>query len=289
MRTRDFAITAEVPLNTDSHAAQILKNASVLSPVADAVQVTENQYGHVHLSPLAAASILMQHGFEPILQLSCLNRNRVALIGDLLAASALGIRNLLLVPGNKVLVDFKPKPKFVIEIGAKDLIATAKKINDDQKLVSSPDFLIGTMVTVHDPEQDWIPGRLVARVDAGATFVQTQLCCDMQILRRYMKRLVSSKIIRKVHLSVGLAVLPSPDAGQRLRNCQSQLIIPDSIVRRLKQAKDAEFEGVTICAEQLQEIADIPGVSGANLMTPGEVETIPAAIQASGLRDDQES
>lgn len=284
MRTRDFVCTAELSLTPDSHAESINEQARILRPAVDAIQVTENQYGQIHMSPLAAASILINEGVDAVLQLSSCNRNRAALIGDLLGARAIGVSSLVLVRGKKMPDSYQPQPKQVVDVGVDELIATARVINEDSELGSAADFLIGAVAKAHTPKTDWAAPRLVGKIDAGAQFIQTQLCFNLDALRRFVTHLVSLNLIRRCSVIADVAVLPSADAARWLRANLSHVMIPGKVLRRLEQATDPKREGIEICSEFLQEMAQIPGLSGVNLITTGNPETIVAAIKASGLR-----
>lgn len=283
LRTRDFVLTAELSLTPESDAASITGQAQNLGRCVDAMQVTENQYGQIHMSPFAAAMLLMQEGIDPVLQLSCCNRNRVALIGELLGARALGIKNLLLIHGKKMPDTLEPQPTQVEDIGVDELIATAALIKDDPDLVRTPEFIIGAVVKAHTPKPDWAAPRLHHKIDAGAQFIQTQLCFDLNVLRRFAAHLVSMKLLQRCHVIADIAVLPSAKVARWLRTNLSHVLIPNKIIRRLDQAVDPQKEGIEICAEYLREIAEIPGVSGANIIAIGDPQNAVQAIHASGL------
>jgi methylenetetrahydrofolate reductase (NADPH) len=284
IRTQDFVLTAELSLTPDSDAASIIEQARILGPYVDAIQVTENQYGAIHMSPLAAASILINEGIDPVMQLSCCNRNRAALIGDLLGARAVGITTLQFVHGKKMPDSYQPQPKQVSDLGIDELIATARVINEDATLSGATEFLIGSAAKAHTPKADWKAPRLVRKVDAGAKFIQTQLSFNMKALRSFVAPLVSIKLLRRCSVIADIAVLTSADSAKWLRANLSHIMIPIKIVRRLEAATDPERESIQICSEYLQEIATIPGISGANLIANDAPETIVEAIKASGLR-----
>ena len=282
--TRDFVLTAELSLTPDSDAVSIIEQARILRADVDAIQVTENQYGQIHMSPLAAASILINEGVDPVLQLSTCNRNRAALIGDLLGARTVGVTSLLLVRGKKMPDSYQPQPKQVIDVGVDELIATARVIKEDQDLTRAADFLIGAVARAHIPKPDWAAPKLIGKVDAGAQFIQTQMCFNVGVLRRFVAHLVSLKLTRRCYVVADIAVLPSAESARWFRDNLSHVLIPNEVIRRLERAQDPEQEGIDICSEFLQEIAGIPGVSGANLTTTGDPEMIMAAIRASGLQ-----
>lgn len=291
IRATDFTLTAELALAPGMDSMALLEQADALSVSVDAIQVPDHTNARPHMSNVAASGLLIQHGMDPVIHMNCRDRNRIALQSDLLAAQALGISNLLLMRGRELPSDHRPRATSVYDVGAIDLIATAAAIKNGDalaggKLPEVPDFFIGAVATVFNPASGWTPEKLMAKAEAGAQFIQMQLCFDMDILREYMARLVAAKLMWRFHVLVGVSPLPSADAARRIKHDLPDSIIPDHVVARLEQAGDAEQEGVRICAELLQELAEIPGVSGANLMTPGDPATIPAAIRASGLRPD---
>lgn len=283
LRTKDFVSTAELRLSADTGAEQLVAQAKILCADVDALYVTDNQFGRVHMSSLAAAGILIQNGIDTVMQLSCRHRNRVALLSDLLAAREFGITSLVLVRGDKVPRSVEPRPKPVLDISAKELIATASVIKNDERLAQASDFLIGAAATAFNPKSDWKPVELLAKADAGAQFLQTQPCFDLDIVRRYVARLIATKLTRRMNIIVTIGPFPSAENARLMQKRHSKLHIPDWLINRLAQATDPEQEGVDICTEMLQELAEIPGVSGANLMTYGAPETIAAALQASGV------
>jgi methylenetetrahydrofolate reductase (NADPH) len=288
IRNGGFALTAELTPCADPD--RLVGQARQLAGAVDAVQVTDNPGGRAHMSALVAAGLLRQAGMDPVLHMSCRDRNRVALYGDLIGAAGLGITSLLIMRGNEPPARGRAPVKGVFELGAKRLIAAARAMRDGEGAAAlgsgsgrTADFFIGAIATVFSPKATWQPRTLLEKIDAGARFIQTQLCFDMAILRRYMARLVAAQLPRRAHVLVGLAPLPSAAIARWLRNNLKGAVMPDAVIRRMEQARDAEQEGVKICAELLQEAAEIPGISGANLLTPANLDLIPAAIRAAGV------
>lgn len=281
-RTRDFTVTAQLRLNHDTDRESILQQADVLGPVIDAIQVTDSPNGLVHMSSLVASGILINNGIDPILQMTCRDRNRIALQSDLLGAQALGITSLLIQRGEKLSKDYLPKTEQVFDIGSRRLIKTALSLNGKPEIA---DFYIGSVITTFNPKAEWRAKSLIAKTEAGARFLQTQMCFDMDLLRRYMSGLVAARLTRSAHIVVAVATLPSADTARWIRDNLRGSVMPDTVIRRLDQAQNPEQEGVQLCAELLQEMKEIPGIGGVNVLTPGEVATIPAAIRAASLRD----
>jgi len=284
IQNKEFVVTAELNLARESDASAVIDQASILAPQVDAIQVPDSPGGRVQMTPLAVSNILIQKGIDPIAHLSCRDRNRVALGSELLSLGATGVTSVLLLRGDELPGDHRPKVKQVFELGGMKLIETARALADDPTVASVPDFCIGTTATVFNPKAAWQPNSLLARVEAGARFIQTQLCFDTAALGRYMTHLVEAQLTWRTAIIVSIATLPSAVTARWLHKNLRGSLVPKKVIRRLEQARNPEQEGVAICAELLQELSAIPGVSGAHLMTPGDPATIPAAIQASGLR-----
>jgi methylenetetrahydrofolate reductase (NADPH) len=280
---KSFVLTAECFLRPETNAEAIRLQADELRESVDAVLLTDNQHGQLHMSVLAAARLMLDNGIDPIMQLSCRNRNRIALLSDLLGATALGVTSLLLIRGDRVPRGFKPRPKAVFDLSAKDLIATAATMNEDQGLVSRPAFFVGGVVTPYSPKPGWVPKQLNEKVGAGLHFIVTHLCMNLTPLRKYMQHLIGNELTRRVAVIVSTAILSSAEDALWLRKHRPNANIPDSLVERLAQSPDPKQEGVAICAEQLAELATIPGVSGANIMASTDLSMIPAAITAANL------
>ena len=283
VENRDFAVTAEIFLRPGSSADSIGEQAELLRDHVDAILLTDNQFGQLHMSTLVAASILMHVSVDPIVQLTSRNRNRIALISDLIGAAVLGVTSLLLVRGERPPKEFEPRPKPVMDVKAAELIRIASTINEDPKMTEFPDFYIGGAVTPHGPRKVWKGKILAEKIDAGAGFLQTHICMDMEILRSYMGQLVDKGIIRRTNIIGTTAILGSADDARWLRDNRRNVLIPNSVVDRLERAADPRQEGINICAETLRTMAEIPGISGANVMATRDLATIPEAIDAAGL------
>lgn len=282
-RKSDFAVSAEIYLRAETDAASIREQAAVLKDYVDGILLTDNQFGQLHLSTIAAASILLDCGVDPIVQLTSRNRNRIALVSDLLGAGALGVTSLLLVAGERAPKEFKPRPKPVLDLSATDLIRTATTIKFDEELPTNPDFFIGGVVTPVAPGPHWKPKKLLEKIEAGAQFVQTHTCMDIELLRRYLKHLVKEKLIQRTSVIVSLAVLASAEDAQWLRDNRPNVMVPDAVVERLANAGDPEAEGIRICVDIIQALQKIPGVDGVSIMAVRDLAVIPKVINAAGL------
>ncbi len=285
LRTKDFVLTGHMNLAAATDAASLLRQADTLRLAVDAVQLPDNASLQPQMSGLAAAALLIPQGIHPIVHFACRDRNRIALQKDVFGAAALGVSSVLVMRGNEV-----PKTKLktvqnVFDTPPKELLAFINGLKNDENPLISPDFFAGTNGVILDPGENWMPKNLTQKCDAGANFIQLQLCFDMEALRNYMARLVETQITHRTAILTALSPLPSADAARLMRDNVKGAMVPDSIIARLENAADQEREGIEICAELLQQMKSVPGVSGASLMSLGEPELIAAAIESSGLRD----
>lgn len=283
VRTKDFALSAELFLRPETDAESIRVQAAVLKDAVDAILVTDNQYGQLHLSSLVAAGVLIQNGIDPVLQLSCRNRNRISLLSDLMGAAAIGVTSLLLIRGERVPDGFEPRPKAVLDVNASELIRIATTMKADERLKTLPDFFVGGLVTAHGAKPGWVPEKLHTKIDAGVQFVQMHLCMNVELLRGYMKHLVADRSAQRISMMGSVAILSSAEDARWLRKHRPNVMIPEVLVDRLEHAVDPEEEGIRICAEVLQDLAQIPGIAGANIIASKDLTTIPKAIRQAGL------
>jgi methylenetetrahydrofolate reductase (NADPH) len=288
----DFVITAEITPPASCDADDLLRKALPLRGLADAVNVTDGASARVHLSAPIAAAILVQAGIEPILQLTCRDRNRIALQSELLGAAAVGVRNLLLLTGDDPKAGDQPDTKPVFDIDSMKLMETAKNLRDRAELPSGrkvsgrADFFLGTADMPIDPPPGWRPDKLKAKIGAGAQFAQTQFCMDASVVRRYAACLGEAGLLRDLHLLIGVAPLRSARSVRWMREHLFGTIIADAIIERMEKAQDEAAEGGKICVEFLHELAQIPGVAGAHIMAPNNEAAIPAVIEQAraGIR-----
>jgi len=287
LRGGQFIVTAEItpPVSTDP--AEFLRRALPLKGLATAVNVTDGAGAKVHLSSLAAAHFLVQSGIEPIFQMTCRDRNRLALQGDLLGAAALGIHNILALAGDDPKAGDQPDAKAVYDLNSRELIAMAHAMRFEGRLPSGTpiggkmNLVIGAADVPVDPPADWNPKGLIAKGAAGADFVQTQFCMDIEVVRRYAGRLLDLGF--NLPILVGVAPIPSARSARWMREKLFGTIIPEAIVERLEKAPDPKAEGRKICVEVLRQLTEIPGIAGAHVMAPMNFAEIPAAIEESGV------
>ena len=284
VQAKDFSITAELSLRRDFTASDVHRQVDTLGETVDGIQVTDNPWSWVQMSAVAAAGLVLQRGIDPIPLLTCRDRNRIALQSDLLGLRAMGVSSVLLTRGQKDTDNHQVKAATVADTSDLELVAMARALNDDPSGGPDEDLFIGTGARLFRAGTKWQAESLKARADAGARFLQTQLCLNTDMIRTYIDALVRTKLTWKYAVIISLAVLPSAKTAIWMKKNMRETKIPVRLIERLEDAGDAELEGIKICAELMQEISEIPGVSGVNLMTMGNPESIPAAIEASGLR-----
>jgi len=283
-------MTAELvpPVSCDAH--ELLRKAAGLKGIADAVNVTDGAGARAHMSALAAASLLRQAGIEPILQITCRDKNRLALQSEMMGAAALGIRNLLLLSGDDPKAGDQPDTKPVFDVDSKTLIETARRLRDEgtlptgRKVAGHADFFIGAADLPIDPPEGWQPNALLAKVQAGAQFAQTQFCMDAAIVRRYVGALEKAGVTSKLALLIGVNPLRSAKSARWMKNHLYGTIIPDDFIARLEKAADPAREGLRICVELIEELSTIRGVAGVHIMAPGNDTAIPEAIAEARAR-----
>ena len=293
LRAGHFAVTAETTPPDAADASAVLARAGCRAGVADAVNVTDGAGARAHMSALAAAAILARAGIEPVLQFTLRDRNRIALQGDLLGAAALGIPNIMCLTGDKPEVGDQPDAKPVYDLDTRALMTTARIMRDEgtyptgRAIDPPPSLFIGGADMPVDPEPGWRPEALLAKIEAGAQFVQTQYAFDLDLLRRYIARLGELGVLERVHVLVGIGPLASARSARWMNDNLPGVHVPEALVARLDGAADQASEGRAICAELLAELRDIEGVSGAHLMAPRQEEAIAEVIAESGVLDER--
>ena len=290
LRGGNFVVTAELtpPVSTDP--GEFIERALALRGLATAVNITDGAGAKAHLSSLAASHFLLRNGVEPILQMTCRDRNRIALQGDLLGAVALGVRNVLVLRGDDPRSGDQPETKPVFDLDTTSFLATAHRMRTERRLPSGTEIggevglVLGAAEIPSDPPADWQPKGLIAKMEAGADFIQTQFCMDPKVVRRYAARLLDLGIAQELPILIGVAPIPSARFARWMRERLFGTLIPDETVERLERATDPKAEGRRICIELMQEFAETPGIAGAHIMAPQSLSSIPEVIAASRVR-----
>ena len=291
LRSGRFAVTAELNPPDSADPQAVYDRALVLSTVCDAINATDASGAHVHMSSVAVCALLTQAGYEPVMQVACRDRNRIAIQGDLLGASALGVRNVLCLTGDGVQVGDQPDAKPVFDLDSISLLQTARILRDQEeflsgrKLESPPNLFLGAAANPFVPPLDFRPFRLAKKVEAGADFIQTQYCFDLPRLETFMAATRDLGLVERVFILVGVGPLRSAKAAEFLRNRIPGVVIPDDVIRRLRgvPTDKQQEEGRRICIEMIQQVREIPGVSGVHVMAYRQEELVAEIIEDAGL------
>jgi len=290
LRGGNFVVTAELTPPASTDASEFIDRGLALRGLATAINVTDGAGAKAHLSSLAASHLLARNGVEPILQMTCRDRNRIALQGDLLGAMALGVRNVLVLRGDDPRGGDQPETKPVFDLDTAGLLAMANRMRTERRLPSGTEIkgevalVLGAAEIPVDPPRDWQPKGLVAKMDAGADFIQTQFCMDVGVVRRYAARLLDLGVAQKLPILIGVAPIPSARSARWMKEKLFGTLIPEEIVRRLESASDPKAEGKRICVELMQALAEIPGIAGVHVMAPQSLSSIPEVIAASKVK-----
>jgi len=284
-----FVLTAEVTPPVSFSRSDLLTKALPLKGVADAVNVTDGAGARAGLGALSAAAMLLEAGLEPIMQMTCRDRNRIALQSDLISAAAWGVRNLLALRGDDPSAGDQPDAKPVFDLDARQLLETARRLRDTAELPSGrkvtgrADFFLGAADSPIDPAPGWVPESLINKVAAGAQFAQTQFCMDTGVVRRYAARLAEHGL-GNLSLLIGVAPLRSAKSARWMKDKLFGTIIPDALVERMERAPDPAAEGVRICVELIEQMSEIPGIAGAHIMAPNNDAVVPEVIAQAKKR-----
>jgi methylenetetrahydrofolate reductase (NADPH) len=289
-----FVVTAEIgpPRGVDPGAIETA--AQRLRGWVDAANVTDNQGAHVRLSSLAGSVLAARAGVEPVMQLTCRDRNRIALQSDLISAATLGIPNVLLLTGDHPRFGHDPEAKPVYDLDCVQLMWTARTMRDEGTLISGrsvdppPGFLIGAVENPFAPPVAFRPTRLGKKIAAGAQFCQTQFVFDVPAFTRFMAEVVDRGLAQRCAVLAGVGPLRSLRALEFVRTSVPGIHVPDHVVRRLRGVPTDRVaaEGVTICVETIQALREIPGVAGVHVMAFGYERGVPEILERGGVRRD---
>lgn len=284
LQAEPLTITADLTLRSDTGPDDVARQVDLLGPHVDALQVSDNPWAWLQMSALSAAVLVQRNGLDAVPILACRDRNRIALSAELLGLRALGVTSVLLTRGAKIPASHPVKALPVFDTSGRELVELAAQAGATEPPAPGREFFIGIGGRAFRPSAGWTADSLKSRSAAGARFLQTQICYNLDILRQYMKRLVEEKLTWKFSVMVSLAPFPSAVTAKWVKDNLSDSRIPQAVFDRLTNASDQEAEGIALCAETMRAVAEIPGVSGINLMTMGNPEHLAAAIEASGLR-----
>jgi methylenetetrahydrofolate reductase (NADPH) len=286
-----FVVTAEIGPTVSADPEMISRKAELLRGWVDAANITDNQGANVRLSSLAGSVLALAAGVEPVMQLTCRDRNRLALQSDLLGAGALGIPNVLLLTGDHPVSGDHPGSKPVFDLDSVQLAWAARTMRDDRMLISGrpvdtpPDWLIGTVENPFVPPVALRARRLAKKAAAGAEFAQTQYVFDVGLFARWMAEVRELGINQRCKVIAGVGPVRSLRALEFMRTGVPGIHVPDQVVRRLRGVPGDRVarEGVDLCVETIQQLMEIPGVAGVHVMALGYEHGVPGIIERAGI------
>jgi methylenetetrahydrofolate reductase (NADPH) len=287
LRAGRFAVTAELNPPDSADPESVYQRARMIAPVCDAINATDASGAHVHMSSVGVCALLTRAGFDPVMQVSCRDRNRIAIQGDLLGAAAMGVRNVLCLTGDGVQAGDQPEAKPVFDLDSMTLLRTARILRDKgeflsgRKLEVPPRLFLGAAENPFAPPYDFRPYRLKKKVDAGADFIQTQYCYDVPRLREFMAKVRELGVDQEVFILVGVGPLRTAKAAEWMRANVPGVSIPDEIIDRMKRG--GKGEGKRLCVEIIQQVREIPGVAGVHIMAYRQEELVPEIVEDAGL------
>jgi 5,10-methylenetetrahydrofolate reductase len=293
LRNGDFVITAEMSPPDSANPHDVYSRAETLLPVVDSINATDASGANCHMSSLAVCALLLRAGCSPVMQISCRDRNRIAIQGDVLGAAALGITNILCLSGDGVQTGDHPDAKPVFDLDSVSLLGTIRKLRDQGQFLSGrpisnpPRLFLGAAENPSSPPIEMRVARLQKKIEAGAQFIQTQYCFDIPRLREFMTRVRDLGLHRKVFLIAGVGPLASPGSARWIRTNVPGVHIPEDIIRRLEAAPKPKQEGRRICVELMQQIKEIPGIAGIHVMAFKQEEFVREMVNASGVIADR--
>ncbi len=285
-----FAVTAELgpPQTADPDA--IKAKAKHCLGIVEGVNITDNQTAIVRMSSIAAASIALSAGLEPVVQMVCRDRNRIAMQSDILGAAGLGVKNFLCLSGDHQIFGNHPQAKNVFDIDSIQLVAMVKKMRDEKQFISGdaikehePKFFIGAVANPFADPFEMRVLRLAKKIEAGADFIQTQCVFDLDRFQKWMDLVVKDGLHKKVFILAGLTPVRSVKALRYMNDNVAGIRVPDELIERMDAAEDPKEEGIKVCLETIEKMKNIEGVAGIHLMPIGWESITPVIVERAGL------
>lgn len=290
-----FALTVELGPPRGPNTDVIRKKAALLRGFADGYNVTDNQTAVVRMSSIAGSKILLDEGCEPVAQMTCRDRNRIAIQSDLLGASALGIRNILCLSGDHQKsgavgkLKGHPGAKNVFDVDSIQLLAIVKGLRDNSaqesgdSIESPTPFLIGAAWTPLGPPEEFRIVRLAKKIDAGADFIQTQAVYDMTRFAAQVARARDAGLTDRAAILAGIIIPRSAKMLKYMDQNVPGVTVPEALIKRMEAAKDQKAEGINVAIELIQQVRNIKGVRGVHLQAIESEELLPVVIRAAEL------
>ena len=287
LRAGGFAVTTELAPPDSADPEDVYRRARVFDGYVDAINATDGSGANCHMSSIAVCALLTRVGYAPIMQISCRDKNRIAIQGDILGGAAMGVCNMLCLTGDGVQAGDHPQAKPVFDLDCVSLLDIARTLRDDhhfqsgRKITFAPRVFFGAAENPSGLPHDWRALRLAKKVAAGAQFIQTQYCYDLALLRGFMDQVEALGLDGKVFILAGVGPLRSAKTAEWMRKNVPGMHVPDALIARLAGAKDQAREGREICIELIQTIREMRGVHGVHLMAYRQEESVAEIVDRS--------
>jgi 5,10-methylenetetrahydrofolate reductase len=289
LRRGEFAVTAELNPPDSADPEDVYERARIFDGWVDGINAVDASGANCHMSSVGICALLTRMGYAPIMQISCRDKNRIAIQGDVLGAAAMGVANILCLTGDGVQAGDQPGAKPVFDLDCMSLMETVRVMRDNgkflsgRKLTTPPEVFLGGAINPFAPPFDFRPHRLAKKIAAGAQFVQSQYCYDVPMFREYMKRVTDLGLIEKCFILCGVGPLASAKTARWMRSNVPGVHIPDAIIKRLEGAEKQKQEGKRLCIDIINEVKEIPGVSGVHVMAYRQEEFVAEIVDESGV------
>ncbi len=289
LRRGEFAVTTELNPPDSANPQDVYERAAVFNGWVDGINAVDASGANCHMSSVGICALLTRMGYAPIMQIACRDKNRIAIQGDVLGASAMGVQNIMCLTGDGVQAGDQPGAKPVFDLDCMSLLETVRLMRDNgkflsgRKLTTPPNVFLGAAINPFAPPYDFRPYRLAKKIEAGAQFVQSQYCFDVPMFRTYMDKVRDLGLHEKVFILCGVGPLASAKTAKWIRSNVPGIHIPDDIIKRLEGAQDQKKEGKQICIDIINEVKEIAGVSGIHVMAYRQEEYVAEIVHESGV------
>lgn len=293
LRSGQFAVTAELGPPRGADRSVIEKKAAILKGYGDAFNITDCQTAVVRMSSIAAGRIVIDAGLEPIIQMTCRDRNRIAIQSDLLGAAALGAKNVLCLTGDHQKFGDHPMAKGVFDMDSIQLIQMVKILRDEKKFqsgqdlkVSEPRLFIGAAENPFADPFKFRAIRLAKKVAAGADFIQTQIIYNVKKFKEWMKMVTDMGLHEKAFILAGVAPLKSAGMAKHMKHNVPGMDVPDEVMDRMTTASAArkgKEEGIRICLEVIEQVRELKGIAGVHIMAVEWEDAVPEIVRQARL------
>lgn len=284
----EFVVCAEIEPPKSYNGDVIRRRSRHLDGIVDAVNITDNQTATVRLSSIASAKILLEEGLEPIMQMTCRDRNRLGIQSDLLGAAAMGIHNILCLTGDHQKFGDQPEAKGVFDLDSVQLVAMVDQMNkgrllSGQEMKKATEFLIGAAANPFAEPFEMRLIRLQKKIMAGARFIQTQPVFDLPLFRRWMERVVDQGLNENCAILAGVMPIHSAKTIEYMKMKVPGIKTNEDHFQRLKSSSDPESEGIHIAVETINALQEIKGLRGIHLMPARWLESVSVIVHEAGL------